>query len=288
MPEVRLVWKADCLLGEGPVWLEDEQALRFVDINRGRLHRFVPSTGACETLDVGGKPSVILPNASGGLLVGSKNAVWRLKDNQLTEQVAVVDQPAYNRTNDGTVDAQGRLWFGTMDEEEQRPTGALYCLDRHGLHTMGCEAVVTNGPAITPDGKTLYHVDSGNRTISRYTIDEGPSLSDGEVFLQFTETEGYPDGVVLDSEGCLWVALWDGWSVRRYGADGRLLTTVELPCARVTKIAFGGQDLRTAYVTTAQVALSAEELRAQPCAGSLFAFEVAVPGLPMPSFVGVD
>jgi xylono-1,5-lactonase len=77
---------------------------------------------------------------------------------------------------------------------------------------MGCEAVVTNGPAITPDGKTLYHVDSGIRTISRYTIDEGPSLSGGEVFLQFTESEGYPDGVVLDSEGCLWVALWDGRS----------------------------------------------------------------------------
>ena len=136
--------------------------------------------------------------------------------------VATIDQPAHNRTNDGTVDAQGRLWFGTMDDEEQQPTGALYCLDANGLHKMGGEAVVTNGPAITPDGKTLYHVDSGNRTIWRYTIDDGPALSSGEVFLQLTEADGYPDGIVLDSEGCLWVALWDGWAVRRYAADGTL------------------------------------------------------------------
>jgi xylono-1,5-lactonase len=287
-PAVRLVWQADCLLGEGPVWLAEEQALRFVDIKRGRLHRFVPSTGTCETLVVGGKPSFILPNASGGFLVGSEHAVWTLEDGQLVNRVTIIDQPAHNRTNDGTVDTQGRLWFGTMDDDEQQSTGELYCIDRHGIHKMGCRAVVTNGPAITPDGKTLYHVDSGNRTIWRYTIGEGPSIKDGAVFLLFDETDGYPDGITLDSEGCLWVALWDGWSVRRYAPDGSLLVTVDFPCARVTKIAFGGEDLRTAYVTTARIGLSTEDLRVQPLGGSLFAFEVGVPGFAISSFVGID
>ncbi len=279
-PDVRLIWQANCLLGEGPVWLQQEQALRFVDIKQGRIHRYVPSTGICETIEVGGKPSFILPEEGGGLLVGSEHGVWRVDGEQLGKCIAQIQQPTHNRTNDGTVDALGRLWFGTMDDEEQKPTGAVYCLDKNGLHKMGGDAVVTNGPAITPDGKTLYHVDSGNRAIWRYTINEGPSLCDGQIFLALTEADGYPDGIVLDSEGCLWVALWDGGCVRRYAPGGRLIFSVALPCARVTKIAFGGADLCTAYVTTARVGLSPEKLLDQPLAGSLFAFEVNIPGLP--------
>jgi sugar lactone lactonase YvrE len=255
--------------------------LRFVDIKRGRLHRFVPTTGERETLEVGGKPSFIVPEAGGGLLVGSEHGVWRLEGGRLGPCVSAIDQPIHNRTNDGTVDSQGRLWFGTMDDAEQQATGALYCLDANGLNRMGGEAVVTNGPAISPDGTILYHVDSANRRIWRYTIVDGPALGGGELFLQLTEADGYPDGVTLDSEGCLWVALWDGWAVRRYGADGTLLMTVDLPCARVTKVALGGADLRTAYVTTARVGLDAVMLADQPLAGSLLAFEAPAPGNPL-------
>ncbi len=281
-PDVKLVWQADCMLGEGPVWLAGEQALRFVDIKGGKLHRYVPSTGACETLDVGGKPSFIVAAEGGKFLVGSEHAVWLLKGNSLTERVTTITQPRHNRTNDGTVDAKGRLWFGTMDDEEQQSTGALYCLDKGDLHRMGGEAVVTNGPAITPDSKTIYHVDSGNRTIWRYTINAGPTLTKGEVFLQLTESDGFPDGITLDSEGCLWVALWDGWSVRRYSPNRQLLLTVNLPCARVTKIAFGGGDFRTAYVTTARVGLNSAARKRQPLAGSLFSFEAPVAGRSLP------
>jgi sugar lactone lactonase YvrE len=138
--------------------------------------------------------------------------------------------------------------------------------------------VVTNGPAITWDGRFLYHVDSGARTIWRFTMGPGPSVAHHEVFLQLTEADGHPDGVVLDSEDCLWVALWDGWGLRRYAPDGTLLLSVVMPCARVTKLAFGGADLRTGFVTTARVGLDAAQLAAQPDAGSLFAFTAPVPG----------
>jgi xylono-1,5-lactonase len=280
--DIRLVWEAGCLLGEGPVWLPHEQALRFVDIKGGRIHRFVPYSGACETIETGGQPSFILPEEGGGFIVGSVHGVYRIEGNSLGACIAAIEQPQHNRTNDGTVDTSGRLWFGTMDDQERQVTGALYCLDRGELHQMGGEAVVTNGPAVTADGKMLYHVDSGKRTIWRYAIEDGPILGKGEVFLQLTEADGHPDGVVLDSEGCLWVALWDGWGVRRYSPDGLLLMTVDLPCARVTKIALGGPDLRTAYVTTARVGLSAADLAKQPLAGSLFAFDATVAGLPIP------
>ena len=282
--DVRLVWPVQALLGEGPVWLPDEGALRFVDIKRGRLHRHVPADGAQEATELGGQPSFIVPASDGSLVVGCGGQILSVEKNSAaTSVLAEIPMSAHNRTNDATVDGQGRLWFGTMDDEERRPTGALWCLDRGVLHRMGGDAVVTNGPAISRDGQTLYHVNSGERTIWRFMIGDGPSLQDGEVFLQLTEADGYPDGVVLDSEDCLWVALWDGWGVRRYAPSGELLMTVALPCARVTRIAFGGTDLQTAYVTTARVGLDAAALAAQPLAGGLFAFEAPAAGRVLPA-----
>lgn len=282
--ELSAVWQAECLLGEGPLWVVSEQALRFVDIKRGHLHRFVPKTGACETIDVGGKPSFILSASDGSFLVGSEHRIWTLNNDRLDACVAVIDQPAHNRTNDGTVDTRGRLWFGTMDDDERQPSGAIYCLDSNRLHRVGGEAIVTNGPAVSADAQTLYHVDSGNRTIWRSMIGDGPALSHSTILVQLGKSDGYPDGIILDSEGCLWVALWDGWGVRRYAPDGRLMAHLPLPCARATKVAFGGGDLRTLFVTTARIGLTADELAAQPLAGSLFAINTDVAGLPMPAF----
>ncbi len=287
-PEVCLVWDLGAQLGEGPAWFADEAALRFVDIKLGKLHRYDPATGAQETFDIGGMPSFVLPADGGQIVVGSGNQLLPVsKQGQIGTPLAEIPMPAHNRTNDATVDALGRLWFGTMDDEEQQPTGALYCLANGQLQRMGGEAVVTNGPAITPDGRTLYHVDSGARTIWRFTIGKGPRILAREVFLQLTEADGHPDGIVLDSEQCLWVALWDGWGLRRYHPNGKLLLTINLPCARVTKLAFGGSDLKTAYVTTARTGLSREELAAQPLAGGLFAFEAPIAGLALPHFSSI-
>ncbi len=277
-----LVWDAGCLLGEGPVWCAEENALRFVDIKGGQIHRYVPKTGARETMEVGGLPSFILPAGGGKLIVGSKHWLHFLEDDTLGRVVAQAEMPAHNRTNDASVDPAGRIWFGTMDDDEQQPTGRLYCLDEGCLHEMGQDAVVTNGPAITANGQFLYHVDSGSRQIWRLEIGDGPSIESRELFLQLSEGDGYPDGVVLDSEECLWVALWDGWAVRRYAPDGTQLLHVDMPCARVTKIAFGGPDLRTAYVTTARVGLDEAALKEQPLAGALFAFDAPVAGRPLP------
>ena len=287
VPQVSVLWEVGCLLGEGPVWFPAEQALRFVDIKAGRLHRFEPASGACQTLELGGQPSFVVPAEGGGLVVGSNLALLRVDAAGQCTTITTITTPAHNRTNDGTVDSAGRLWFGTMDDEEAQPTGALWCLDRGQLHRLGGEAVVTNGPAVTVDGTTVYHVDSGDRTIWRFTIGSDnsgqPCIESKEIFLQLTEADGHPDGVVLDAEGCLWVALWDGWGVRRYSPGGELLLHVPLPCARVTKLAFGGPDLRTAYVTTARIGLDKAALAAQPLAGALFAFAAPVAGVALPA-----
>jgi D-xylonolactonase len=284
----RLIWPVEALLGEGPAWFPGEETLRFVDIKQGLVHRYHPETGASQTWHIGGKPSFIVAEEGGGLLVGSGNVVLKLGSQcaAIAPPLASLPQPEHNRTNDATVDMRGRLWLGTMDDDEQQATGALWCLDRGTLHRIGGEAVVTNGPAIGHDGRTLYHVDSGARTIWRFTIGANeagaPVIERREVFLQLTPADGHPDGVVLDSEDCLWVALWDGWGVRRYAPDGTLLLHIPFPCARVTKIAFGGSDLTTAYVTTARIGLDAAALAAQPLAGGLFAFDAPVPGRVLP------
>lgn len=278
-----VVRSTEALLGEGPVWLHDEKMLHYVDIKSGAIHRLNTLTGAHETRHVGGKPGFILPAAGGGLIIGSESGLYRGDGETLGERIATVPMPAHNRINDGTVDCHGRLWFGTMDDEERQATGAIYCFADSVLHRMSGEAVVTNGPAVSSDGRTLYHVDSGNRIIWRAMVGDEPNLLAPEPFVQLNEADGHPDGVVLDSEQCLWVALWDGWGVRRYAPDGRLLLHVDLPCARVTKLAFGGDDLRTAFVTTARVGLDDAALAAQPLAGGLFAFEAPVAGLPLPA-----
>jgi sugar lactone lactonase YvrE len=277
------VWKVGALLGEGPIWLPGEQALRFVDIKRGCLHRYHPSTGACETFDVSGQPSFIVPSSGGELLVGSDHGVFRLENGLLGTLLAAIPQPEGNRTNDATVDAAGRLWFGTMDDREELATGTIWCLAKDSLHRMDCSAIVTNGPAVSADGQYLFHVDSGERVIWRSALSTGPTLEHSEVFVRLDAREGHPDGIVVDAEDCLWVALWDGWGVRRYAPDGALLLHVAFPCARVTKIALGGPDLRTAYATTARIGLDEAALAEQPLAGSLFAFEAPAPGRVLPS-----
>ena len=229
------VWQVQALLGEGPAWFPGENAVRFVDIKSGAIHRFDPATGAHETSMPGGTPSFIVPAGDGGFVIGSQDGLYRSDGETLGARIAAVPMPAHNRINDGTVDCHGRLWFGTMDDEARTASGAIYCFADGVLHRMAGEAVITNGPAVSIDGRTLYHVDSVKRIIWRATIGDGPELKAPEPFVELTEADGYPDGVVLDSEQCLWVGLWDGWGVRRYAPDGRLLMQIDLPCARATK-----------------------------------------------------
>ncbi len=283
MGSVSLAWELKCQLGEGPAWFRGEQVLRFVDIKRGHIHAFDPATGVKDTFEVGGQPSFIVPEDGGGALVGSGLAIYRFASGRLGAPLFAIPDIEGNRTNDATVDLSGRLWFGTMDDQHSGKCGAVWCHDEAILHRAGAEAPITNGPAISPDGRWLYHVDTIKRLIWRYPLEGRTVLENGEVLVELEEQDGLPDGIVLDCEGCIWVGLWNGWGVRRYDQEGRLLEHIAMPCANVTKIAFAGPDLGTAYVTTARSGLDEERLRDQPLAGSLFTFDPGVAGLPLPN-----
>ena len=176
----------------------------------------------------------------------------------------------------------GRLWFGSMDDGESKPTGYLYrCVNGLCADSGLPPVAITNGPALNAEGTVLYHTDTLGRTIYRVPVNDDGSLGAPVPFVTIEDGGGYPDGPVVDAEGCLWTGLYAGWSVRRYDQAGKLIKSVRLPTANVTKMCFGGPDLKTAYVTTARKNLDAAALAAQPDAGNLFAFDPGVAGLPV-------
>ncbi|WP_442680140.1 SMP-30/gluconolactonase/LRE family protein [Sphingomonas sp. ASY06-1R] len=283
MSDVRSVLAVQATLGEGPVWVERDQALWFVDIKNHKVHRFDPATGDHKSYDAPGQVGWILPSDDSTFLAGLQQGVARFDPATGAFDVIATPEAAIptNRLNDAAVDAQGRIWFGSMDDGEGAATGRLYRFDRGVVADTGLAPVtITNGPAISPDGRTLYHTDTLGRIIHRVPIQDDGSLGTPSVFATIDEADGWPDGAVCDAEGFVWTGLWGGWRARRYSPAGDIVAEVRLPAANVTKIAFGGADLRTAYATTARKGLDADALAGQPLAGNIFAFQVDVPGMP--------
>ena len=277
------IWSLGGPLLEGPVWVARDQALWFTDIKRQKIYRYDPATGGQKRWDAPDQVGFVLPAASGGFIAGLKTGLARFDESDGSFMAVGDPEPEFpnNRLNDGTVDPGGRLWFGTMDDGEAAETGRIYRLGADGTcHAESGYHSITNGPAISPDGRTLYHTDTLGGQIYACDVSEDGHLSNRRLFVQIPNSEGYPDGPTVDVEGCVWTGIYMGACVRRYSPGGELLETVEFPVGAITKIAFGGPDLTTVYATTANKHLKPEELAGQPHAGDLFRFEVTVPGLP--------
>ncbi len=283
--EPKLVWELENELGEGPVWVERDQALWFTDIKRLRIYRYDPEIGDQQSWHAPEQVGFVFPAQSGGFIAGLQSGLHRFDPEKRTFEPLVAVEPdrPTNRLNDGVVDPKGRLWFGTMDDGEREKSGAFYRYEGGKLANTNLTGIsITNGPCVSPDGKTLYWVDTLGGTISACEICEDGELGPSELVVKIDPKEGYPDGPTIDSEGCVWISLYAGWEARRYSPSGDLLQRVRFPVANITKIAFGGADLRAAYATTARQLLKPEQLEAQPLAGGLFEFRVEVPGVQSP------
>jgi len=282
MSEVECVWPLGAVLGEGPLWSAAEQALWFVDIKGPSIHRYHPASGDQRSWPAPARVGFLALTREGGMLAGLKTGLYRFnpQTGNFTQLHVVEPHAPNNRLNDGFVDSEGFLWFGSMDDTEEEPSGALYQLGDAGCIRRDPGYVVTNGPAESPDGRTLYHTDTLAGIIYAFDRARNGQLSNKRVFVRIPAGGGYPDGPIVDAEGCLWTGLFGGWALQRYSPDGKLLDEIRLPCSAVTKAAFAGDDLRTLYITTAHVALSPEERKQQPLAGGLFRARVSVPGLP--------
>jgi len=275
------IWDVGATLGEGPLWDAGAQALWFVDIKQGRIHRCAADGGDRRTFEVGGMPSFILARAGGGFVVGNVDTLHHFDGERIVGEIGRVEARPDNRFNDATTDTRGRLWFGSMDNLEEERSGVVHVHADGAIHLAGGAAVITNGPAVSGGARWLYHVDTVERTIWRFDVGGGNDLRDGEAFVRIEDSAGNPDGVTIDAEDHVWVGLWGGWAARRYAPDGTLVQEVRFPVANITKLAFGGPDLQTAFATTASIGLDEAALAEQPLAGGVFAFRVDVPGAPV-------
>ena len=283
MPEPVVVWDAQALLGEGPIWDDREGVLHWVDVDGRTLHTLEPASGRQTSRKLAGRCSSVALRESGGLLVAHDRSVSALDGDVLVPFAP--DISPKGRTNDGAVDPWGRYLVGTVAPDDEPDTGVLYRVDPDGtyvelLHGIG----ISNGIDWSLDHQTMYYVDSRARALDAFDYDLPTGMiSNRRVLVAIEEGLGDPDGLTLDSEGAIWLAVWGGSCVRRYSPEGELLQELRVPAKQASSCFFGGEDLATLYVTSARTGLDDPG----PHDGSLFAFEgLGVRGRPAFRFAG--
>jgi sugar lactone lactonase YvrE len=249
------------------------------------VHRFDPRTGdASVVTHVEGTVGAVALTTEGSLLLAAGTQL--VLDGTV---IGAIDDADGVRFNDGAVDADGRFWIGTMALDESPGAGTLYRSDGGEMSPVLAPVSISNGIDWSLDGTQMYYVDSTAQRIDVFAFDAtAGTLSDRRTFAEIDPVDGTPDGLTVDAEGHVWLALWDGWALRRYRPDGTLERVVDFPVSRVTSCAFGGDDLGDLYVTSASKELSEAELRAQPHAGSLFVLRPGVAGRPANRFAAAS
>lgn len=277
MDEPELVWDLRAELGEGPVWSARERCVWFVDIKGRKLHRY-GEDGSRASWDTPDQTGFALPAEDGSLVCGVRSGLHRFDpvSGAFQKLAAVEPDRPQNRLNDGFVAPDGSLWFGSMDDSEETVSGALYRYHRGEITRHDDGYRVTNGPAMSPDGRTLYHNDTTERRIYAFDHDDG-RLSNKRLFAE--TVDGSADGPSVDSAGVVHVGLFNGSGVARFSPEGERIGTIRFPVVTVTKAAFGGEDLRTLYCTTAWLG-NADRRAEQPTLGGLYRVRVETPGLP--------
>lgn len=288
MANVMCIADVHAVLGEGPVWVPREAALYWLDIKGLKIFR-LSDQGERSEWPTPMRVGSIAPRKSGGFIAGTEDGIAIV--DPAANRFEVIARPEQdhpgNRFNDGKVDRRGRFWAGTMDDEEKAASGTLYCVEADvGWAVVDSGYKVTNGPAFSPSGDVMYHNDSARQVTYAFDMDAGGNASNRRTFLQFEPGDGYPDGMTVDSEGCLWIAFWGGWCLRRYSPDGDWVETIKMPVQRPTSCTFGGRDLDRLYVTSASIGLDEEALKMQPNAGGLFMITPGVRGLQDAPFAG--
>ncbi|MEW2246160.1 MULTISPECIES: SMP-30/gluconolactonase/LRE family protein [unclassified Streptomyces] len=280
-PAYEVAVRAEATLGEGPTWDAATGRLLWLDILGSRVHTYDPATGRRTVRTTEQHVGAVKPRAGGGLVLNLRDGVGLLDADGTFRWLHHEPVPG-RRANDAAVAPDGALWAGTMRYDEAPGGGTLSRITGDGTAEVVLDDVaVSNGTGWSPDGRLMYYIDSPTRRVDVFSYADG-RVDDRRPFARIEEGAGFPDGLTVDADGCVWVALWDGGAVRRYTPDGRLDRVITLPTPRVTACAFGGPDLTDLYVTTARVGLTAPH----PTAGSLLVVPGAGQGLPQPAFQG--
>jgi sugar lactone lactonase YvrE len=286
MPVLALDVRAE--LGEGPIWEARLNALVFVDIHERRVHVFEPASGSHRVIQTDRMVSAVTPTVDGDWLAAADLGFVRIDPatGRISPIVDVEPSGSRRRMNDGAVDPAGRFWAGSMSLDGLAGQGTLFRLDAGYAATPMVTTVTTsNGPAWSPDGRLMYYADTRTRRVDVFDFDVATgTVSSRRRFAAFDDGPGRPDGLIVDAEGGVWVALWEGSAVHRYLPSGTLDRIVPMPVRCPTKCAFGGDDLRDLYITTARAPLSRDARETDTLSGGLFHIRPGVRGQPPTPF----
>lgn len=279
--------KQDCVVAESPIWSQRGQCFYWVDVGKQTVHKWQANKDLSGTAH----QIVHLPFVFSAIFEGADNKLYLVAEHQVlhfdftsanTESIIHCEQlDQEHRFNDAKVDAKGRLWLGSMNKTLQAPSGHLYSFEKNQtIQQKDKDFIVSNGLSWSPNNKVMYVVETVSRTIYQYNF----NLKSGEVsnkmpLIIFDETQGKPDGITIDKNGNIWVAMWDGWAVLRVNPKGDIIDTIQLPVARPTSVTFGGELLNTLLITTASYGLTPEALEQYPYSGSILSYQTHTQGL---------
>lgn len=285
MSDVRIIdGGGRSLLGEGPLWSERGNAVYWVDIIGQKLRRLSLADDTVTSWDMPEPIGWVIERRSKpGFIAGFASGFAELKLDPLGIRTIADPEPELpgNRMNDAKADPAGRIWAGTMAADCEGMAGSLYRFDPDHRWTRADGPYgIANGPAISSDGKTLYHTDTKLGLIYRFEVLDDGTLGPRNVHIRFEQAWGTPDGMTLDADGGLWVAHWGGGRVSRFTSNGEMERSIELPASQVTSCTFAGENLDRMFITSAADGVD------EPHAGKLFEVDPGCRGLPTLSFGG--
>jgi sugar lactone lactonase YvrE len=285
MEALRRIGEVTDMLGEGPFWCPDTEALWWVDIQAPAVRRWNAATGAVRSWAMPEQVGSLALRTRGGLVVALKRglAFFDPSTGTVTPAAPPHGGDADLRFNDGRCDLQGRFWAGTMGDTDYSPRGKLYRLDpAGGVAAILHDIAIPNGLCWSPDGRTMYFADSLTRAIRAFDYDGATGTPSNPRTFATVAPPGIPDGAIVDAEGFMWSAEYGAGRVTRYAPDGTVERRLELPVSQPTCCAFGGPNLATLFITTSRAGLAAPT----PLDGALLACEPGPRGLPETRYAG--
>jgi sugar lactone lactonase YvrE len=269
-------------LGECPIWCPTDQVLWWIDVARPTLWRFDPASGAQDSWSLPKPPTAIAMRRRGGLLILFRRGYALVETPQpgatieQTHSLELGDE----RFNDGKVDPAGRMWVGSMDRKLKNPIGRLYRFaPETGLHPVDEGFILSNGLGWSPDARTQYFAETRSRNIYSYDYDKASGAIGPRRVFATIDGDGGPDGLTIDAKGHVWVAIFGSGAIHRYRPNGTLALRLNLPIAHPTSCTFGGEDLRTLYITSSRMSIEGDAQR-MPQAGGLWAVRLDLAGQP--------
>ena len=286
--EPKVLWKTNCILGEGTLWVKEHNSLYFVDIKKKNIYILNFKNKKKRIIKLNKQIGFLAHIRKNTFILGLQGElrIIDIKTKKILSSIAIEKNLLKNRINDGKTDPAGRLWFGTMDNPERKTkTGSLYCLDRNlKLHLVDKNYYITNGPAFINENN-FYHTDSREKKIFKIKIDKKFKILKKKLFIKFNPRDGSPDGMTLDKNYNLWVAHFGGSKVSVFDKNGKLKHIVKLPAKNITNCTFGGKNNSEIFITSAKKSMSKVELKKYAFSGSLFSIKSNIRGFVQKKFI---